>query len=268
MIEALKRHWPEYLMEAAGLGMFMISAAVSTIALFHPASPVEHFVASGLLKRVLVGTAMGLTAVGLIYSPWGQQSGAHFNPAVTLSFFSLGKVDPWDAVFYIVAQFAGATAGVLLVTATLRRAISDPSVNYIVTIPGSRGVGIAFLAEFIMSFGLMLTVLAVSNNPRLARFTGIFAGALIAIYITVEAPISGMSMNPARTFASALPAHLWTALWVYFTAPSLGMLAAVQTYLWRKGSGAVFCAKLQHSDTKRCIFWHGFGVDRSSAAQL
>jgi aquaporin Z len=82
------------------------------------------------------------------------------------------------------------------------------------------------------------------------------AGVLIAIYITVEAPFSGMSMNPARTFASALPAQLWTALWVYFTAPSLGMLLAAAVYLRLKGT-PLFCAKLQHDNDTRCIFQHG-----------
>ncbi len=267
MFNALKRHWPEYLMEGAGLGMFMISASVLAVVLFHPASPSRYLIVSPFLRRVLMGIGMGLTAIGLIYSPWGKQSGAHFNPGVTLSFFWLGKVDPWDAVFYIVAQFLGGLAGILLVVLFLNKWLSDPSVNYIVTIPGPSGPGIAFVAEFIISFGLMFAVLLASTNLRWSSLTGVLAGILLAIYIGFEAPLSGTSMNPARTFASALAAHLWTAVWVYLTAPLLGMLAAAQTYLWRKGSGAIFCAKLHHNNTKRCIFWHGYGVDRSSAVQ-
>jgi aquaporin Z len=97
-------------------------------------------------------------------------------------------------------------------------------------------------------------VLIVSNTKNLARFTGLFAGLLVATYISVEAPLSGMSMNPARTFASALPAQLWTALWIYFTAPPLGMLLAAEFYIGMKGVQRVFCAKLHHYNDKRCIF--------------
>ena len=89
---------------------------------------------------------------------------------------------------------------------------------------------------------------------RLARFTGLFAGAMIAMCISLEAPYSGMSMNPARSFASALPAQIWTAVWIYFTAPPLGMLVAAELYVQQHGIHQVFCAKLHHHNNKRCIF--------------
>jgi aquaporin Z len=100
----------------------------------------------------------------------------------------------------------------------------------------------------------MSVILRVSNTPRLARYTGLFAGALVATYITIENPLSGMSMNPARTFGSAVNARDWTALWIYFTAPPLGMLAAAEVYVRTRGWRAVFCAKLHHQNDKRCIF--------------
>ena len=81
MFSALRQHWPEYLIEAWALGTFMISAVCFTALLEHPASPVHQFVASGFLRRALIGLAMGVTAIVLIYSPWGQRSGAHMNPA-------------------------------------------------------------------------------------------------------------------------------------------------------------------------------------------
>ena len=126
--------------------------------------------------------------------------------------------------------------------------------NYAVTRPGLFGVGGAFVAEVLISLGLMTVVLIVSNMARLASRTGLCAGALVAIYITVEAPLSGMSMNPARSLASAVPAAFWMALWVYFTAPVLGMLLAAEGYLRVKGTGAVACAKLHHRNRYRCIF--------------
>ncbi len=258
MREAMKHHWPEYLMEAAGLSLFMLSACVFATILVHPASPVPQVIADPFVRRLCMGMAMGLTAVGIIYSPWGQQSGAHLNPSVTLTFFRLGKVRPWDALFYVIAQFIGGIAGVWLAAVLLGRVIADPAVNYVATTPGMTGTGIAFVAEGGIAFVLMSVVLQVSNTPRLARFTGLFAGALVALYITLEAPLSGMSMNPARSFGSALAAQLWTALWIYFIAPPLGMLTAAEFYRRRPGVHAVICAKLHPHNRKRCIFRCGY----------
>jgi aquaporin Z len=252
MWNALKKHWPEYLMEAAGLGLFMVSAGAFAILLFHPASPALQFRTGEFPRRALMGLAMGLTAIGIIYSPWGKQSGAHLNPAVTLTFFRLGKVAPWDAVFYVVAQFTGGVAGVALVAVTAGKWLAHPSVNYVATLPGSRGAGPAFLGEVVITFILMSVVLVVSNTPRLARFTGWFAGACVAAFITFEAPISGMSMNPARTFGSAVWPQLWDSLWIYFLAPPLGMLAAAALHVRLKRP--VGCAKLHHQNPRRCIF--------------
>jgi hypothetical protein len=85
MFAALKAHWPEYLMEAAGLGIFMISVCVVDALLEYPLSPVHQTIRDPIVRTILRCLARGLTAVGLIYSPWGKQSGAHFNPAITLT---------------------------------------------------------------------------------------------------------------------------------------------------------------------------------------
>jgi aquaporin Z len=263
MINALRHHWPEYLMEAAGLGIFMISAGIFATLLEYPQSPVHQVISNPLVRRFLMGCAMGLTAAAIIYSPWGQQSGAHLNPAVTLTFLRLGKVALPDAVFYILAQFAGGVMGVFLVTLILGNLFTKPPVLYVATLPGSAGVTIAFFAELIISFGLMIMVLFTTNFQRLSRFTGGFAGVLLMVYITFESPLSGMSINPARTFASALPAGLWMALWVYFTAPVLGMLSASFAYQLIRSKTSVKCAKLNHYTTRRCIFC-GYGIKTDS----
>ena len=253
MRDALKRHWPEYLMEAACLGLFMISAFTFGAILEHPASPLHEAIPYSLLRRFLMGIAMGSTAILIIYSPWGKQSRAHINPSTTLTFLRLGKVTKWDAIFYVIAQFGGGVTGALLATAVLSAWVSHPSVNYVVTMPGSAGIAAAFVAEVAITFILMSVILRVSNNTRLHKLTGLCAGALVATYITLEAPISGMSMNPARTLASAVPAHYWTALWLYFTAPVIGMLVAAEVHL-RSRSPRIACAKLHHENPKRCIF--------------
>src|SRR5262245_44212847 len=226
MSRALQQHWPEYLIEAWALGTFMVSAVLFTALLEYPGSPIHQFIPNSHARRAHIGLAMGLTAMALIYSPWGQRSGAHMNPATTLTFLRLGKIVPWDAAFYITAQFIGGVCGVLLSKLVLRGIIAHPAVNYVTTLPGSAGNGIAFLAEAVIACGMMLMVLFVTNTPKLARFTGLFAGTLVFLYITFEAPLSGMSMNPARTAASALPSGIWTSGWIYFTAPVLGTLGA------------------------------------------
>jgi len=253
-LASARLHWPEYLMEASLLGAFMVSACVFGALYEFPRSPVHQAIMSGFLRRVLMGMSMGLTAVAIIHSPWGKQSGAHINPSVTLTFLRLGKIRGWDALFYIASQFTGAVVGVSLVALVLGKAVSDPAVRYVVTTPGPRGPWVALLAEFVIATILMSAVLYFSNHHRLAGYTGLVAGLLVATYITLEAPFSGMSMNPARSFGSALPPMIWNGLWVYLTAPPLGMLFAAELYLWRRGRQAVKCCKLHHDNNKRCIF--------------
>jgi len=250
-ITALRSHWPEYLMEAWGLGLFMLSAAVFTTLFEFPGSPVHRAVADDTLRRALIGVAMGLTAVGIIYSPWGRRSGAHLNPAVTLTFWRLGKVTGWDALFYAIAQCLGGLAGVLIALALLGPAFAMPPVTFVATTPGAPGTGVAFLAEFAISALLMSVVLAVSSSAAAMRWTGVAAGTLVALFIAIEAPLSGMSMNPARTLASAVPAQRFDAFWVYCIAPPLGMLVAAE--LRRYVGAGVHCAKLDHDPAVRCI---------------
>jgi aquaporin Z len=253
MIRALKSHWPEYLMEAIELGIFMISASLFTILLYHPSSPVARMIPSEFVRRVLTGLAMGLTLIGLVYSRLGKRSGAHMNPAFTLTFLRLGKVAPWDAVFYVIAQFAGGIAGILLMIPVAPGLMAHPSINYVATLPGSAGVQAAFLAEAVISFVLVIVVLVFTNKSQaLARWTGVVAGFCVAAFITFESPLSGMSMNPARTLGSAFVPRLWNSLWIYFTAPPLGMLVAAEVFTRLRGR--VACAKYHHQNGFRCIF--------------
>jgi len=252
LVGSLQAHWPEYMMEAAGLGIFMISACAFAVLLGHPSSPVVHLITSEVARRALTGIAMGLTAIAIIFSPFGKRSGAHINPAVTLTFFRLGRVEPWDAVFYTLFQFGGGLAGVLGSLLFLGNLIAHRAVAYVATVPGPLGARTAFVAECLISFIMMSVILLVSNTRGLGRWTGLFAGTLVALFITFESPFSGMSMNPARTFGSAAVAQIWTAVWIYFTAPPLGMLLAAELYT-RLGRVNV-CAKLHHYNNARCIF--------------
>jgi aquaporin Z len=212
------------------------------------------------LRRGLIGMAMGLTAISIFCSRWGKRSGAHLNPGVTLTFYSLGKIAGWDAFFYVLAQFAGGIAGVGLASVLIGGVLKHPSVHYVVTMPGPQGPWVAFGAEFLISFLMITAVLTFSNSKRLTRWTPVIAGALVATFISFEAPLSGMSMNPARTLGSAFAANAYSALWVYFTAPVIGMLLAARLYVLRRGAHRVFCAKLHHHNDERCIFRCGYGA--------
>lgn len=249
-----RQHWPEYLMEGAGLGLFMISAALATSLLEYPGSPVHQALPDPIVRRILIGLAMGMTAIGIIYSPWGKRSGAHLNPAVTLTFLRLGKIQPTDAAFYILAQFVGGWLGLALAAWVGGTYLADPAVNYVVTVPGESGPIVAFAAEAIISCGLMLAVLTLSNHKTFAPLTGVCAGCLVTLYIALEAPLSGMSMNPARTMASAIPAQVFTASWVYFAAPVSGMFAAAALFTLVRQDSDLVCAKLHHANRQRCIF--------------
>jgi aquaporin Z len=174
------------------------------------------------------------------------------NPAVTLAFLRLGKLDGQDAVGYIAGQFAGAIGGTMLSTWFLRGLPADPAVNYVATVPGAGGAWAAFAAEALISFLMMAAVLTLSNHRSLARYAGLAAGLLVAIYIVVEAPLSGTSMNPARTLGPALLAGTWGSLWIYFAAPLLGMVGAAEAFS-RFARRPARCAKLHHTDV-RCIF--------------
>jgi aquaporin Z len=257
---ALRSHWPEYFMEAAALGAFMISACVCSVLLEHPSSPIHQSLADlPIVRQALMGLAMGSTLIAIVYSPWGQRSGAHMNPGVTITYFALGKVTAPDSLFYMLSQFLGGVAGVMIAGMLIGLPLQHSAVNFVVTTPGSGGVRIAFAAEFAISFLMMSTVLWASNSRRLSRFTPLFAGTLVATFIFVESPLSGMSMNPARTFGSAFSADEWTALWIYFTAPPAAMLLASLVYRFRNGANAVFCAKLHHCNNQRCIFKCRYG---------
>jgi aquaporin Z len=253
--------WEHYGCEAILLGAFMVSASVFGVLLFHPTSAAAQSFPSAFARRCLMGAAMGLTAVVLIYSPLGRRSGAHMNPATTATFWSLGRVCGWDAVGYVVAQFAGAVGGMVLAMSIFGERLAHSDVYFVATIPSGRSLldlGVAWACEFAIAGVLMLVVLWSGNTRRSAPFTGLIAGAFVMLWIVIEAPISGMSMNPARSFGSALVAGLGgaagTSLWIYFTAPPLGMLVAAWVYTRVGSARRVHCAKIFHDARSPCIF--------------
>ena len=237
--EALRRHWPDYAKEAFGLFAFMVGAGAFTTLFMHPGSPVSQAIPSDLLRHIGLGLVMGCVTAAIIYSPWGQKTGAHINPAVTWSFFRLGKIGRWDAVFYTLFQFLGAMIAPVLLLLVIGDPFTHEKVKFATTQPGEAGALVAFGAEFVISFILMLALLLAINSERWEKKAGAIAAVLIALYIAFESPFSGMSLNSARSFGSAVTAGQWKGMWLYFVAPVLSMLLATEAYLWARRRGSV-----------------------------
>ena len=250
---SLREHWPEYLIEGSGLGAFMIVLGSLVTAFESPKSPIYRLIPSVALRVVPLALAIGISLALLIQSPWGKRSGAHMNPAITLAFLQLKKIHPWDALFYVLAQTAGGILGVAFVAFFLGDLFTDPPVQYAITVPGSPGEAAAFLAETVISFALMATILTFTTSPRLIGFTALAIGCLVALLIIVEGPVSGASMNPARTLASAIPGMRWRGIWIYLLGPTFGMLIAAQLHSRTHGHNALGCAKMLHPREFPCI---------------
>jgi len=255
MVDALRSGWPHVLIEAGGAALILFAACIYATLLNHPASPIPRLVPSPVGQRVLMGLAMGSTVAAFTYSSLGRRSGAHLNPAVTLTFLRLGRVPPVDAAAYVAAQVAGAVIGIGTASLLLRGLLAHPSVNYVTTQPGSYGALAATAAELVISAALMLVVLTTLGMKRLMRYAGLFAASLVALFIAVESPISGASMNPGRSFGSALGAGEWGTLWIYLVGPPLGMLFAAELHRRRvpverehRVGSRLGCAKLAHDD--------------------
>jgi aquaporin Z len=230
--------WRAYATEGALLAVFMVSACAFTILVEHPRGLLSPLFPQPVGRRFVVGVAMAITAAVLIYSRPGRRTGAHMNPAVTLALSRLGSMPRRQVLGYIAGHFAGGIVGVASAVLLFGPALSHASVNFVVTRPGPAGAGLAFIAECAMTLVMMSTVLRLSNHPRWSSYTGLASAALLAGFITLVAPLSGMSLNPARTLGPALFANDYSSLWVYFLAPPAGMFLAVFAFTWQCRSGA------------------------------
>lgn len=234
------KNWKYYLQEALGLGIFMVSACFFSAELFSQQGILANAFTTGEEKNIMMGLLMGLTALVIFYSPFTAPSGSQINPAVTITFWRLNKMCQWDAIFYITFQLAGGTVAVYAMQLLVGEILVSPPVTSAVTVPGKYGVLAAMITEFVIAFITMVMVLFTANDERLKRYTRIIAACLVCCWVILAGPISGFGMNPARTFASALPAHVWTAFWLYVLAPVAGMLAAAELFLWYRRITVIF----------------------------
>jgi aquaporin Z len=232
MKAAFRKNWKHYLQETLGLGVFMVSACFFSAMLFSEKSSWYHSIPNSTLRNTLMGIAMGSTALFIFYSPFTAPSGSQINPAVTLTFLRLDKMCRYDALFFILSQVLGGTIAVYIMQWVMGSILIDAPVHSAVTVPGKFGVVWALVTEVIIAFITMSMVLFTSTNDTLKRFTRIFAGCLVCGWVIATGPVSGFGMNPARSLASALPADIWTAFWIYLFVPFAGMLLAAEVFLF------------------------------------
>ena len=232
MKTSFKKNWIHYLQEALGLAIFMFSACFFGALLEGKNSWLHQQIADPFMRSIIMGVLMGCTALFIFYSKLTAPSGSQINPAVTITFLRLGKMCRYDAMFFIIAQIIGGTIAVYLMQALMGDPLISAPVNSVVTVPGFYGTGPALLMEFIISFITMSMVLFTTANDKLKKHTRIFAGCLVCTWVMVAGPISGFGMNPARSLASAIPANIWTAFWIYLLMPFAGMLCAAEVFLF------------------------------------
>jgi aquaporin Z len=247
----MRRNLSAYASELAGTAL-MLFVGVSAVAfMWAPGSPVP-VVENGALRRLLTGIMFAAGGTAVVYSPLGQISGGHLNPAVTLGFWRLGKIPTRDGVVYVVAQFAGAFAGAY--AAGVAWGPLTAGVDYAITVPGPHyhWAG-ALAAETLITFLLVFTIFVCVNKPRIASRTGLIAGILVALLVMIEAPVTGASLNPARSLGPAILAANYDRLWVYFAGPLAGALVAAAAYRGQWGPPTV-CAKLYHTERYPCPF--------------
>jgi len=240
----------DYAAEFAGTFLLLLIGLSAVVVDFAHGSPVARWLPDENLRRLLTGFIFAGGATAIVYSPLGRTSGGHINPAVTLAFLRLRKITGRSAAWYMVAQFAGAFAGAVAVRLLWGSLASDVDLG--ATIPGWGGSAVSLLAEIAMTFLLVTLILRFVDEPKLQRFTPAAAGALVAFLVFVEAPLSGTSLNPARSFGPAVVAPDLSGFWVYLLAPPVGALLAVALY--RRSRRTVRCGKLIHSDEYDCRF--------------
>jgi aquaporin Z len=234
--------------------MICICLSLSATLLYGTHSPFRMLAVPALLKPFIMGIAVAVSTFLLIRSRFGRRTGAHLNPSLTGTYFFFGRIHRWDTLNYIAFQFVGALAGVWVARRALGDDLSMPPVCYVVTVPGTYGSAIAVLAEFLLSGLLMGVVLFASNRKHWVNFSPFLVSLITVCYYGFCSSLSGFSVNPARSFSSALFAFVWRGLWIYFAAPTLGMVTAASLYTGFGRWGHIYCAKLFHDLESPCPF--------------
>jgi aquaporin Z len=223
--KSVKFPYPVLLAEAAGTGLLLLAGLSFVILDFGAGSPVSKWIPDPGLRRLITGFLFGSTGGLIAISPLGKLSGAHLNPVVTFAFWAQGKLQTHIMAGYILVQFAGAAIGSLPL---LLWGQIGSSVDFGATVPGAGYSTWVVLAGEILTTGAMiLGLFFFLSHAGLRDFTPLLFPFLYAVMVFLEAPISGTSTNPARSFGPSLVAGVWQGWWIYWLGPLLGTLLAL-----------------------------------------
>jgi aquaporin Z len=247
-------HWFEYGAELFGTA-FLVFAGVSVVVfVFGTGSPLAQILPDTSTRRLIAGLLFAGCGALVAISPLGKLSGGHINPVVSLAFWAQGKMHHFDLGGYTLGQLLGAILGSLLLVLVWRGHAA--SVGYGTTVPGAAyPLWIVFLAEVGMTFLLVFSIFVFVSSHRLMRWTPLMVWILVAVMVWLEAPISGTSLNPARSFGPALVSWIWSYHWLYWVAPIIGALLAVGAFrLLSGGARDVLTGKFFHVPHYRSVF--------------
>jgi aquaporin Z len=241
----LKIPWQTYLSELIGTALLVAVGLSFVILNFGNGSPVVAWLPDAGLRRAITGFLFGTTGAAIAISPIGKISGAHINPVVTLAFRITKKLTTRDAIGFILAQFIGSVAGSvpLLLWGKMGRSIAfggtTPGVDY--------SIWTALAGEIVTTIGLIVGLFIFLGHKKLRPFTPLLFPFLYALMVWLEAPVSGTSTNPARSFGPAVVSGIWSGWWIYFVGPLAGMFLGlgIKQFSWLK-KFRVEVAKIYH----------------------
>jgi len=228
-----------------GTALLLLIGLSSVIFMFSDSSPFVALVPSLALRRMLNGFFFGCVGATIALSPIGRISGAHVNPVVTMGFCLVGKLTRKSAIGYVIGQLCGAVIGCLplLLWGSMGR-----NMNYAVTVPGQGySTPIVILGEVVTTFCLIAYLCVFLAFRSLRPYTPFFIPVLFAIMVPLEAGISGISVNPARSFGPSVISGVWTGWWIYWIGPVIGGLLAIR--VCNSLTKRIEVAKLYHFDT-------------------
>lgn len=230
-MSTIKSDWKLFVAEAIGTGLLLFFGLSIVIFNWGEGSVVAELIPSEPVRRILTGFLFGTVGCLITISPVGKYSGAHINPAVTLAFWLRGRIRTVTMIGYVISQLIGGVIGCIPLLAWGKQ---GESVEYAITLPGDAAIRSAFIGEVIATACLIIYLYIFIGRKRLRNYTPYGIPFLYAILVWLEAPLSGCSTNPARSFAPALIAENFNDHWLYWIAPIIGMIIVSLFFRWRR----------------------------------
>jgi|SRR5262245_10955655 len=244
--------WRLLVSEMVGTALLLLGGLSIVIFMFGAGSPMERLVPSVVVRQCITGFLFGCVGASIAVSAVGKESGAHINPAVTLAFWLMQKLDGRTALAYVLAQLAGAIAGTvpLLVWGSMGR-----SVAFGAALPGAGyTTATVFMGEAMTTFTLIAGLCVFIGFRRLRPFTPLLMPFLYAAMVPLEAAVSGTSTNPARAFGPELVSGRWDGWWIYWAGPIAG--TAVAILVCSALAKRIEVAKIYHFESDRRRLLH------------